>query len=1212
MKKLLGLIFNRWLLMAVLLLAVACVIWIVGPLVAIAGHEPLATERARWIAIGAVVGCVVLVVAWNRWRARRGNAAVVNQLMAAPPASKQDAESPDLAAVRERFERALQTLRRARFGAGSKAGSLLSGWSAKLGGRYLYELPWYLIIGAPGSGKTTALHNCGLKFPLAESVGDHAVRGVGGTRHCDWWFTDQAVLIDTAGRFTTQDSDRETDRSTWSGFLEMLTKARPRQPVNGVLVTVSLPDLLTRNADERARHAATVRLRVQELQQDLGIRFPIYLMVTKCDLMAGFMDYFATLDKEQRATPWGFTYPLAAPASANAAVTAAAVGLVRFDAEFELLQQRLTDGLIDRLQTERDPQRRAAIYAFPSQFAGVGPVLREFVDGVFSGSKFDADPMLRGVYFVSGTQEGTPIDRILGFVARSYRLEHAVLAPNQASGKSYFLSRLLSDVVFAESGLAGTNLKWERRRTQLAVAGYALVGVVTASALAAWGVSYANNRHYVADVAQRVELVRQLVQTTPNRYTPDLLPIVPALEATRQLASAGDAGEGEAVPWSLGYGLFQGRKLDSAARAAYERMLVDAVQPRLALRVEEQLRQGGEAAESQYEALKTYLMLRDPQRFDAKAVKTYLERDWDARLARDISTEQRAQLGQHLDALLALGAVVSPVPEDTALVGATREQITRVALPQRVYNRMRQRGLGAAPGAEYPEFSITRAAGTNAALVFARTSGKPLDRGVPGLFSFKGYRDGFQKEVNGVSAELAEEQGWVLGVAHPARTAATALLTNEALTDSVRRIYLTDYATAWETYIADIRIVPLTSLVQTIQTARVLSAPDSPFPVLMRALSRETTLGAGAGKSTLDKAKAQADDIFKKGTAKFKDIIATPKLLPSGLPQESIVDDRFAKLRQFVTAPEGGKAAVDDTVALIGEVYNQLQVVKTAMDSKVVPPPSPVPAKVKADAPRLPEPALSMVTALGNSSANVSQIMMRQILSEEVRAQVGEFCNQAIARRYPVDRNATLDATPADFAQVFGPGGKIDHLVQDKLGPYIDTAARPSWRFKAVDGTPLGTDLGTLPQFQRAAVIREAFFPAGNAVSMKLEFKPVDMDPELKAFILDVDGQLVRYAHGPQIPASVQWPGPRGSTQVRLQISPPGASGGSGMTTEGPWALFRMFDKAARIEPGTSPEKFRATFDVDGRKAVFDVTTSSVRNPFTLRELRDFSCPSSL
>jgi len=1194
MKKLLGLVFNRWVLIAVLLAAVSLVIWNIGPLVAIGERRPLDSERSRWVAIGAMVGLVALIVAWKAWRASRGNAAVVKQLMAAPVESpgndaRKDTDSPDLAAVRERFERALLTLRRARFG----SGKMLSGWSAKLGGRYLYELPWYLIIGAPGSGKTTALRNCGLRFPLAEAVGDHAVRGVGGTRHCDWWFTDQAVLIDTAGRFTTQDSNREIDRSTWSGFLQMLVKARPRQPVNGVLITVSLLDLLARGADERAQHAATVRLRVQELQQDLGIRFPVYLMVTKCDLMAGFMDYFATLDKEQRASPWGFTFPLD---------DQAAPGLSRFNAEFDLLQTRLTDGLVDRLQTERDLQRRASIYAFPSQFAGIGPVLNEFVDAVFSASQFDANPLLRGVYFISGTQEGTPIDRMLGSIARSLRLESAMPAPNLSSGKSYFLSKLLGDVVFAESGLAGTNLKWERRRTQLAVAGYAVVALVSVGAISAWGISYANNRRYVAEVGTRVDAVLKRVQTTPNRNSPDLLPIVPALEATRQLASTGGA-----VPWSLGYGLFQGGKLESAARAAYSHMLVDAVQPRLALRVEEQLRQGGDAPESQYEALKTYLMLHDPQRLDPTALKIRIERDWDAQFARELTSEQRSQLSQHLDTLLAQGAVVSPVPEDAALVAATRAQLASVPLPQRIYTRMRQRGLGA----DFPEFSVVGAAGNNALLVFTRASGKPLNRGVPGLFTYAGYHKGFQNEVGRVSDELAEEQGWVLGVTEPARNATVSPVGNASLTNSVRRLYLNEYASTWEAFIADIRIVALTSLAQSAQTARLLGAADSPLAPLMKALSRETTLGASADKTLIDKASDRAAGIIQQGSVKLKSFIAPRQVVAGGQPLESIVDDRFKGLRLLVTAPEGGKAPIDDTVALIGEVHVLLSAVETAVKSGAVPPPSPLPNKLGAVAAGLPEPLRSMLTTLSVSSAQRSQILVRQNLSMEVKSQVGEFCNQAVAGRYPLDPRSTRDATTADFAQVFGPGGKIDRVFQDKLAPYVDTSTRP-WRFRPVEGTPLGTDNGTLAQFQRAVVIRETFFPAGGAApALRLEFKPIEMDPMLTQFVLDVDGQVVRYAHGPQIPTAVQWPGPRGSSQVRVQVLPLSATGNSGMVTEGPWALFRMFDRV-RIEPGASPEKFRATFEVDGRKTVFDVTTSSVRNPFGLRELTDFSCPSGL
>jgi type VI secretion system protein ImpL len=1190
MKRLLGWIFNRWVLAAVALLALALVLWIVGPIVAVGESRPLETERARWITIGVIAGIVLAWMLIARWRAQRGNTAVVNQLVAAPKGDSGPAESPDMAAVRQRFEKALLTLRRVRFG----EGGLLTGWKAKLNGRYLYELPWYLIIGAPGSGKTTALRHSGLKFPLAEAVGEHAVHGVGGTRNCDWWFTDQAVLLDTAGRFTTQDSDRDNDRATWSGFLGLLKRSRPRQPVNGVLVTVSVTDLLTRSAAERAQHAATVRQRVQELHEGLGHRFPIYLLVTKSDLLAGFMDYFATLDKEQRATPWGFTFPLQAKGEG---------ALQRFGPEFEALQQRLTDGLIDRLQAERDAQRRARIYGFPAQFAGLRPLLQEFVESVFSPSPFEAEPQLRGVYFISGTQEGTPIDRVLGAVARSYRLERAVLAPNQASGKSYFLNRLLGEVVFAEAGLAGTDHKWERRRTLLATAGYAAVALVGVGLVAAWGTSYVNNRRYVAGVAERAEGVRRLLQQTPNRASADILPIVPALEATRGLA-----GKLDEVPWSWGYGLFQGRKLDSAARAAYQRMLADAVLPRIGLRVEEQLRQSTDAPETQYEALKAYLMLHDPEHFDAEALKTHVEADWDAQ-RRELTPEQRAQLSAHLDALLSQGAVVSPMAEDKGLIDASRNRLASMTLPQRIYNRMRYQGLGG----EFPEFTVVKAAGNNAALVFTRASGAPLTRGVPGLYTREGYQRGFQRQVNKVADELADEQGWVLKVSEPGKDMAAQVRNGNGLADEVRRLYLNDYAAAWESFVGDIRLQPMTSLAQSVQMSRLLSAPDSPLPPLLKAISRETTLAPSA-KTVVEKAEERANSVVKQSRDKIADLLAA-KPTAAGNPNEprieSIVDDRFAGLRQLVTAPEGGKAPIDETVALIAEVNVLLNAVDTAIKGGSAPPPSPVPNKVKAEAARMPQPVRGMLDNLSQSSAQVSQLMVRQNLGQEVKSQVGEFCQQAVAGRYPLDRSSRRDATPADFALLFAPGGKIDQLFQQKLAPYVDTTTRP-WKFRPVEGTPLGADNGSLPQFQRAAAIRETFFPAGNAPSLKLDFKPLEMDASLTQFILDVDGQVVRYAHGPQIPASVQWPGPRGTGQVRVQISPPGASGSaSGMVEEGPWALFRLFDRV-RIEPTNAPERFKATFDVDGRKAVFEVTASSVRNPFRLRELNEFSCPAGL
>lgn len=69
-----------------------------------------------------------------------------------------------------------------------------------------------MVVGSPGDGKTTALLNTGLQFPLAEQMEQTSriltVPG-GGTLHCDWWFTNEAVLIDTAGRYARHDDGGE-------------------------------------------------------------------------------------------------------------------------------------------------------------------------------------------------------------------------------------------------------------------------------------------------------------------------------------------------------------------------------------------------------------------------------------------------------------------------------------------------------------------------------------------------------------------------------------------------------------------------------------------------------------------------------------------------------------------------------------------------------------------------------------------------------------------------------------------------------------------------------------------------------------------------------------------------------------------------------------------------------------------------------------------
>ena len=267
------------------LLLIALIIWFGGPYVAFGEYIPLESERARLIAIVLVILTWVGLVVWKRLQANRKSdqlvAAVVKQ------ADAESRPSADVVQLRERFEEAVGTLKQKR-----------------KSGHSLYELPWYVIIGAPGSGKTTALVNSGLHFPLEQRSGKGALRGVGGTRNCDWWFTDEAVFLDTAGRYTTQDSDANADSTGWLEFLALLRKYRKRRPVNGIILTISAQDLIMQGHGAPEGHDEAARRRLIELNKELNIQLPVYLMVTKCDLVAGFTEYFDDLSQEGRAQVW--------------------------------------------------------------------------------------------------------------------------------------------------------------------------------------------------------------------------------------------------------------------------------------------------------------------------------------------------------------------------------------------------------------------------------------------------------------------------------------------------------------------------------------------------------------------------------------------------------------------------------------------------------------------------------------------------------------------------------------------------------------------------------------------------------------------------------------------------------------------------------------------------------------------------------------------
>lgn len=1188
-RRIFHLVFNRTTLVLLALLLTSTVVYLVGPLVAIAELRPLASGWVRWTLIACLWLTWLLWLLLSWWRSRNVNAMLLGQL-AKMQTSEQPASSTagreEVAELNRRFRDAAEILKKTRFARDGQGRA-----SSVFSRRYVYQLPWYAFIGAPGSGKTTALINAGLTFPLADQFGKAALRGIGGTRNCDWWFTNEAVLIDTAGRYTTQESNESVDKAEWQGFLRLLKKFRPRQPLNGVLLTLSVADLLQMTAQEREVHAGQLKARLNDLREGLGVQFPIYVVVTKSDLLAGFHEYFLNLNREERAQVWGFTFPYDPAAPGVRGVQES------FNAEFDLLYRRLNDGMQQCLLNEPDLTRRALAYALPQQFAGIRDVLGRLLAAVFSESNFAEQPMLRGVYFTSGTQEGAPFDRVLGTMERTFGVASRVAGASVAgTGKSYFLTDLLQKVIFKEDFIAGRNLAAERRLRWLRWFGIAACVAFAVAANVAWWISYRNNVGYVDEVASRADALRAAVAALPATPSEDVAALLPVLDQAAEVAHAATFDFAD-PPLSYRWGLYQGEKLDSAGQTVYQKLLNAYFMARIATRLETLLRRAPpDRPEMIYQALKAYLMMFDPAHVDPKFIRAWLTADWRRTLPPDTPATTFTGLARHLDRVVTSGSFASPQPQSVELVRQARGILQQQSAAQRNYARIKSR----LAGAELPEITVLSAAGDSASTVFVRASRKPLSNGVDGYFSVKGYNDLFKKELLASTAEIAREDAWVLGLQSASSPlpidAAELARTQTAIT----RIYLTEYARAWDDFVNDIRLRPAASLGETIQFGRILGAPDSPLTMLVRTIARETTLirTDTSDKTLVERGAEKLEKITREVDSALGSSVAAPgaPALRDDRP-ENIVMGPFRRLRELAAGPQG-TAPVDSLAKSIQEYVLGLEASENSLRSGGAARGLEAEGRLRSEAARMPTPVREVVEALTSDATALTTQSVRTNAVGNVKGGVGQLCTAVIAGRYPFARNAQNEVLPNDFAQVFAPGAGMDEFFQKNLAAYVDTS-KPVW---APRPGPAGAGAGSatdLAQFQRARDIRDAFFASGGRMpGFEVEARVLAAAGEKVE--LDVDGQAVTALEGGK---RITWPGPRKGNTVKLSV---GSS--APLVTEGNWALQRLIDRG-RIQAGTPPERLIVSFNIDGKEVTLEFRSMSVRNPLRLPALQDFSCP---
>ena len=323
-------------------------------------------------------------------------------------------------------------------------------------GLSVYDLPWYIVIGDSGCGKTKLINEGGLTFSTGKPEGYQL-----GTLNYNWWFTEDAVFIDMAGRLCNPQDDH--DRREWEAFLGTIAKGRKGFPINGAVVCVSADHLLQDSPEKVEQDANTTLERLRDLQSRLGVTFATYLVVTKCDKILGFMQFFDRAERD--ITYKNQIFGWSKPGSFSELYEPD-----QFPEDFEKVYQRLNDLRLRRLQDDADQADLGLAYGFPEEFRELLVPLHTYVRTLFPAiraSRAIKNLIFRGAYFTSATQEGALIlkhlSERLGADAAG-QFEPLDLYPNK---RPHFIKDVLMRKVFPEHGLVFRNEQQAVRNKKL-------------------------------------------------------------------------------------------------------------------------------------------------------------------------------------------------------------------------------------------------------------------------------------------------------------------------------------------------------------------------------------------------------------------------------------------------------------------------------------------------------------------------------------------------------------------------------------------------------------------------------------------------------------------------------------------------------------------------------------------------------------------------
>ncbi len=1149
-----------WTLAVLGLAALAVFLWL--------GADVLGLGLA-WVALGLAAVLVLGLSLWGaqRWAARRAGRrleAAMDHDASQALATATRENRAQMQAMRERMQQAIRTIK----------GSKLGGSAAAL-----YELPWYAVIGNPAAGKSSAIVSSGLNFPFVEKM-DGVLQGVGGTRNCDWFFTTEGILLDTAGRYSVHNEDRDE----WLGFLTLLKRYRAKAPLNGVIIAASLAELAGSRPEAALNLAKQLRQRVQELTEKLEVFVPVYVLFTKADLIGGFVEFFGGSDVLEREKVWGATLPYSRAASVNVAEV--------FDAHFDELSDGLKEASITRLALHRGAALPAGVLSFPLEFAALKASLRTFLTTLFEDNPYQFKPVFRGFYFTSSVQHGRTSAKASQRVAKRFGV-----APQAASEHEFedvggfFLKDLFSKVIFADRNLVQQYSS--PTKVRLRYGAFLLGTLVLGVCLAGWTWSYMNNRQLLANVRADLE---QVVRLQDQRI--DLQSRLQALEVLQDRLEQLRRYRVQR-PWSVRWGLYQGDALEARLRAEYmdglREVLLNPSAAAMATYLQQvnakadQLQPLGRAVEGQprgkvsltdaapgvyvaasptdvsdaYNALKAYIMLGERARMENGHLSDQLTRFWRTWLEANRGAMPREQMLRSAGNILSFAlseVTAADFPElrtNLALVDTTRENLRRVVkgMParERVYAEIKARAA-----TRFPPVTVAR---------LLEDGDKDVVSGsyaIPGTFTRQAWEGFVNEAIQQAASKETRADDWVL------KTALQDDLTLEGSPEQIRKtlvdMYKAEYVAEWQKFMQGVSINTFANFDVAVARMNRLGDPlSSPVGRLVQALYEQTSWD---NPGLLARQVSQHQEGF---VAWFKQTVlrSAPPAVEAGAKLDAVagqlavpmgaIGREFSNLGRLVLATDpDGPTLIRNYLQALSRIRTRFNQIKNAGDvgpaSRQLMVQTLEGSSELAEALRLVDE--QMLLNQGEAAkATLRPLLVRPLMQAfnvivapaeaEINrawsAQVHQPFLTQLAGKYPFDRTSRLDATSAEMAKIFGPEGAIAKFNEQNLQSLVvrrgDSLAARTWadmgvrlQPEYVAGFPVW--IASVPVGVGGTTPTGATTPAPAGVT-QFQLLPVP-SPGMAEFSIEIDGQVMRYRNTTPAWSNFVWPNPQGRPGVRI------------------------------------------------------------------------------